>query len=355
MIPAYLKINRERNLFRSLILPFCSIILLSLLFPSCVKTEDQTTLKVGLVAGTGGFDDRGFNQMALFGLMSAGSMVPIPWEARVSGTVATIDSNIHYFVKNDFDLIITLCYDAAQATMDAATANPSKLFLMVDYSFISVPGNMICAVFSVDQASFPCGFLAAYWAFHKDTLDPVVCYVGGPKIPEIDQFTVSYAKGVEYFNTKYHKSVRVTGVNASSFSDTLQGAQLADSLILQGAEVVFACAGKTGNGALYKAKERGRAAIGVDVDQYYSIPQVGSCLLTSCMKSIDRVIQSEIINTFNGQFRGGNTFKWTLAMQGVGMAGYHDFKIAIPDSIKQAVTDIKTGIINGLIQTGWPK
>jgi len=345
----------KRNVHGSFVLVLLLTTFLFFLFLSCVKKDEQPTLKVGLAGAVGGFDDRGFNEMALFGLMSAASMVPIPWEARVSGSAALIDSNIRYFVRNDFDLIITVGYEAAKATMDAAIANPSRKFLLLDYSFESVPQNMICAVFSVDQASFPCGFLAAYWAYHKDTVNPIVCYVAGPSIPGIDQFTVSYTKGVEYFNTKYHRSVLVTGANAANFGDTVQGAFLADSLIQLGGEVVFACAGKTGNGALYKAKERGKAGIGVDVDQYYSIPQVGSCLLTSCRKNLDQVIQAEIINTYNGQFRGGNIFQWTLAMQGVGLAGYHDFENAIPDTIKQAVIAIKTGIINGTISTGWPK
>ncbi|MCK9422526.1 MAG: BMP family ABC transporter substrate-binding protein [Bacteroidales bacterium] len=346
----------KKNSFRVAIgVFFLAIALTITLLSSCVKNDNTPRLKVGLVCGVGTFNDRGFNQQALIGLNAASSIVPIDWEARESGSAALIDSNIRYFVKNNFDLVITLGYDAAQATMNAVTLHTSVKFLLLDYTFTVLPKNLECVNFQVDQASFPCGFLAAWWATQKNPVNPIIAYVAGPNIPEIQQFTVSYSKGVDYFNTQYSKSVLVSGANATDFNDTLQGARLADSLINQGADVVFACAGKTGNGALYKAKEASKYGIGVDVDQYISIPEVGPVLLTSCMKRLDRVIKSEVINTFYDQFRGGQIIHCTLANQGVEMAPYHNFDSLIPSEIKSAVNAVKTGIMNGTISTGWPQ
>ena len=346
---------------KKLVLLVTSFILLSVnilnvgFLSSCKKQENTPPLKVGLIAGLGTFNDRGFNQQALNGLIAAGYEVPIEYEAREINTAADIDSNIQYFVRNNFNLIITLGYDAAQATMNAATANPSIRFLLLDYTFTTIPKNMICVNYQVDQASFPCGFLAAWWANQKNPVDPKIAYVGGPEISEIQQFSKSYSKGVEYFNTLYHTHVEVLGAYANNFNDTLQGAQLADSLINKGAEVVFACAGKTGNGALYKTKEAGKQGIGVDIDQYLSIPEVGPILLTSCVKRLDIIVLQEVINACNGTFWGNTAIHCTLANQGIGMAPYHDFDLLIPADIKQAVEDVKTGIMNGTISTGWPE
>ncbi len=342
-----MKLNPTLNLLLLLVISgYCLL--------SCTKGDNTPYLKVGLVSGTGTFDDHGYNQDALKGLMTASAYIPFEWEARNSFSTQAIDTNINYFIRNNFNVIVTLGFDAAEYTLEAAKTYPTITFILVDYSFAQVPANMVCNVFDIDQASFPCGFLAAYWAYHRDPLNPKAGYVAGPAVPTIQQFALSYMKGVDYFNTRYEKSVVVAGANSTSFADTVQGAHLADSLIQSGTQVIFAFAGQTGNGALQKVRELNKFGIGVDVDQYYSIQSVSNILLTSCMKRLDVVVQNEIMKVFNGTFQGGVVFHYNLKNNGVDIAPYHDYESLIPDSIKTAVTDIKSGIMNGTIPTGWP-
>lgn len=344
------------NTYRHSLVSLLFVVVLSGLFAtSCTKSESTPPLKVGLISSMGGFDDGGFNQQALNGLIAAGGEAPVVYEAREISSIADIDSNIRYFLTNQFNLIITLSDYAKDYTLAAAQANPGTKFLLLDATVTPVPRNMICVNYAVDQASFPCGFLAAYWANLKNAVNPRVAFVGGPEISAIRQFTVSFSKGVDYFNNRYHKQVNVSGVYADSFNDTLQGARWADTLINEGASVVFACAAKTGNGALYKAMDAGVQAIGVDVDQYNTIPLAGSVLLTSCIKHMDIVVFQEVLNACNGTFFGGKALTLTLSNQGVAMAPYHDYEFLLPDTIKQAVENVKTGIMNGSIPTGWPE
>ena len=49
-------------------------------------------------------------------------------------------------------------------------------------------------------------------------------------------------------------------------------------MIGQGCDVVFGVGGNTGNGGLLAAKEKGLMAIGVDVDQYLTYPEVKDAL-----------------------------------------------------------------------------
>jgi basic membrane protein A len=339
---------------KNVLLLWITLILLSIqLFTACIKEVKTETIRIGLVTGVGNLNDRGFNQQAYEGLLAANLLVETYHEVKESSSVADIENNILHFANNDFDVIITLGYDAAQPTLDAANLYPSIKFLLLDHSFTESPPNLACVIYQVDQASFPCGFLAAYWALRKNPANPVVGYVAGPDIPTIRQFTSSFAAGVDYFNNQYGASVTVSGANALSFTDTLQGAHLADSLIQLGAEVIFACAGKTGNGALYKARDAGMSAIGVDTDQYETIPEVGNILLTSCMKRLGDAIITEIIAVRNSQFHGGQTLFSKLENNGVDLAPYHDFEPLIPDSIKQAILTIKQGIIDGSIDSGW--
>jgi basic membrane protein A len=340
---------------RQSLLGIIILITITLLFTNCKKDKEKSLLRVGFVTGVGSLYDGGFNLMAYTGALAAMDEINMTVDVKQSQNTADIESNIRYFAENGFDVIISLGYDAAQPTYDLALQYPGTKFMMLDHTFTNVPSNMVCTTYKIDQASFPCGFLAAYWAWSKNAGNPKVGFVAGPLIPSIEQFTTSFTFGLDYFNTKYNKSVDLSGYYSNSFSDTLQGAWMADSLIHKGAEVIFACAGKTGNGALYKVKERNKTGIGVDTDQFFSIPAAGPNLLTSCMKSLDVFVTTELINIYNDAFHGGQTIQSTLANQGVGLAPYHQYETLLPDSIKQAVTEIKAGIINGTISTGWPK
>ncbi|MCX6271103.1 MAG: BMP family ABC transporter substrate-binding protein [Bacteroidetes bacterium] len=335
------------------------IVLFTLLFvlmqvlPSCTKEKDKAPKKIGLVAGPGGIQDKGFNQQAFESLVAASKVENIEYEVKESSSSSQIAGNIAYFTGKGVDMIIALGYDAADATKQAALANPGIKFLLIDYAMADLPSNMLAVSYQVDQASFPCGFLAAYWASVKDTIAPSVGYVAGPAIPAINQFTRSFEAGVQYYNTQHGKNVTVTGANAQVFNDTVIGAHLADSLLQLGVEVIFACAGKTGNGALYKVKESGKAAIGVDTDQYLTIPQVGNILLSSCLKKVDKAVYDELVSFNNNTFTGGQTIIYNLGNQGVDMAGYHDYESLVPDNIKNEIIDIKYKISQGTLNTGW--
>jgi len=342
----------KRVSFRSILI--CSILCLTL--GSCKKNDNTGPFylfKVGIMADAAGFNDRGFNQSALAGVAQATAEIPIYYEALIGTTEADFQSIIDYFVLNQFDIIISAGYLPADMMVASSLLYPEAQFVLLDVLPEVQPANLTCAVFDVDQASFPCGFLAAYWAFVKDPGQPVAGYVGGPAIPNINQFSVSYMHGIDYFNNLYGLNVGVMGANTPDFNDTLQAAHLADSLMLDGADVLFAFAGKAGNGALYQVKSSGKWGIGVDVDQYLSIPEVGDILLTSCMKEMQQVVYDILMAFNNGTFVGGEVIHGDLANKGVGLAPFHDFESRIPDSISNEIMNIMTGIENGTIQTGW--
>ena len=336
----------------------CIVLTFTILLTSCTKTSDTTPqpyLKIGLVAGLGGLSDAGFNQSILKGLQVAAMNFPIFCLAYECKTSADFATGIQYYLTNSFDLIITCGFDAAEATIAAANANPATDFVIIDHTMTSPPSNVLCAAFDVDQASFPCGFLAAWWANTQNNFNPVAGFVAGPEIPSIRQFSVSYTNGIAYFNNKYKKNVVSLGYYANSFADTLQGAKLADSLLQQNTSIVFVFAGKTGIGALYRMKESAKCAIGVDVDQFFSVPKVGPVLLTSCVKELDFIVYGIIYKYYNLDFAGGTIIHCNLSNKGVGMASFHYFDALVPDSIKTALTGIYTGITNGTIKTGWPE
>jgi basic membrane protein A and related proteins len=336
---------------------FFVILSFSLLI-SCSRKDpgDAPTIpppKVGLISGVGGFNDRGFNQLALQGLQNITQAHNLKSAWLESNDTSDFAVNIDSLIHQGYNLIILLGYEAAGAVKSAASANPSVHFVLLDYSETTIPSNVVYCFFQVDQSAFLCGFLGAYWAEMKDPADPVAGWIGGIDIPVIEQFRTGYEGGIQYFNNRYHKNVSSSGFFGDSFNDTLQGANLADTLIAHGADVIFPFAGKTGNGALYKIKEKGKWGIGADFDQYLSIPQVSDILLTSCLKKMDNAVYNIINFVEKNGFIGKKIYYGNLSTVDIEIAPFHDYDSQIPDSIKTELNSIRTGIKNGTIPTGW--
>lgn len=326
---------------------------------SCSGKKDTDTKpeiqppKVGLISGVGGFNDRGFNQLALMGFQDI--VLDHELEAAYRESIDTSDftPNINSLIQEGYDLIILLGYEAANAILSASRNHPTVNFVLLDYSNTDIPENLLYYVFQVDQSAFLCGFIGAYWAQLKDPEEPIAGWIGGMDIPVIQQFRTGYEGGIQYFNNKYQKTVSSAGFFATSFNDTLQGANLAEDLILQGGDVIFPFAGKTGNGALYKIKEKEKWAIGVDFDQYVSIPEVSDILLTSCLKKMNNSVYNIINQVEVYGFTGQKISYGNLSTVDIEIAPFHDYDALISDSIKIELDTIRARIKRGVIQTGW--
>ncbi len=332
-------------------------LIVAIIWPACKKSEKPVVIqdhrKIGLVSGYGGFDDRGFNQQALFGLQKADSAYGLHTATLASMDTADIRKHLYDLAAQGFDLIIAIGFQATVPIRDAAHRYPDSRFFLLDGTVDAPPENLRCFIYRVDQPAFLCGFLAGYWCNRTDPVQPAAAWVGGPPVAEIENFRNGFTKGIQYFNEYYDRSVMCVGAHASGFGDTLQGARLADSLINLGAEVVFPFAGKTGNGALYQTKARQRWAIGVDLDQYFAIPEVSDILLTSCLKRIDQTIYTGIKEFLEEQWSPQPVYYGTLQRKEVEIAPFHHYQSMIPDTIHTLLEDIRAGIIDGTISTGW--
>ena len=100
-------------------------------------------------------------------------------------------------------------------------------------------------------------------------------------------------------------------------------------------------------------KTAGKWAIGVDVDQYISEPSVSSILISSCLKKINVTIYNETKKFRDNGWNGSGNFTTGLPTEDVGYAPFHDYETQIADNIKIKLVNIKAGLINGTIVTGW--
>jgi basic membrane protein A len=315
--------------------------------------EEECALKVGMVSDVGGIDDASFNQNTWEGLVMAEDQLGVCSQFIESQAQADYEKNITEFAEQDYDLIITVGYLLGDATAKMAEQYPDIKFGIVDYAYDPGIPNVVGIVFATDGAAFLTGYLGSYWAETQDPEDPQLGYVAGMQIPTVEIFVAGHEAAVAYYNEQNDANVQIKGTYVGDFEAPDEGKIQGLSLIDEGADVIYGIGGKTGNGGITAAKERGVWAVGVDVDQYNTLPNEKDILITSTIKRLDNAVFGVVQSVLDGTFAGGGVYVGTLENGGVDMAPFHDFEDQIPDEIVQELETIRAGIIDGSIDTGW--
>jgi basic membrane protein A and related proteins len=168
-------------------------------------------------------------------------------------------------------------------------------------------------------------------------------------VPPVVAFKEGYEAGARYINPEINViSTYHPGELSQAFTDPEWGANTARQAIDQGADVIFGAGGLTGNGALQEvATQEGLYCIGVDTDQWLTLPAAHPCLVSSAMKLITPSMVELITNVTTGELQGGNYFG------GAGLAPFHDFEDEIPQEVKDELEEIAAGLEDGSIDTGY--
>ena len=328
----------------------------TLLLNSCKEDEPITIYKVGLISSTSGWGDKGFNDNARSGLEYMGSLENI--EAMYVENLNTEDQpeHISQLISDSCNLIIGLGVNIKQDLTQAAILNPEIDFLLIDVAADTLLSNLISIIFDVEEAAFPCGYFAAWYAGYADTIAPCAAWIGGMDIPVINQFKIPYLKGIEYYNEGNGTNITMAGNYLGGFELPEQGEATADSLInLQSADIIFTFAGASGAGALQSIADNDKVAIGVDVDQFYTFPDIQEIFLTSCVKRLDYAVADIVAQYSTSIFLGKSIIHYNLLNEGVWLASIHNYNSIVPDSIVTDLSNILTGIKLGDIDTGWPE
>jgi basic membrane protein A len=129
-----------------------------------------------------------------------------------------------------------------------------------------------------------------------------------------------------------------------AFIDPEWGAQTAKTMMDQGADVIFGAGGLTGNAAILTGAQGGTYVIGVDNDQYLTLPEAAPRMLSSAMKLISPGVYDLIKLSKEGNFPSGNYFG------NVGYAPFHDLENEVPLDVKAEMDEIEAGLRDGSIQ-----
>ncbi len=317
--------------------------------PAELSVEDcpkEEVFCVGLVTDVGKIDDKSFNQSTWEGVKQAeeelGALVQY---------VETTDSkdyakNIAQFADAGFDVIVTVGFALGEATIAAGPQYPDIDFIGVDQ--FQVPGAEVANVVGLNFPEDQSGFLAGALAALVSESGKLGAVLGTDAVPPVWRFGEGYRAGAEYINPNvevnviYHNDVGFD----KTFTDPEWGKTTALSMIDKGVDVVFGAGGKTGNGALLGCAEKGVKAIGVDTDQYHTVPEAQSVLLTSAMKLLDSGTFGLIKMSKEAKFPPGGNF-----MGEAGLAPYHDLADQVPSDADAKVQEIDKALKDGSLQT----
>ena len=316
---------------KSLALVLSVLMVLSLCLGAAVAESDP--IRVCIVF-SGLLGDKSYNDSCMAGAEKALADFNVEIKT-LEGTEGTEwEANFLAACEGGYDLVICSSSNFEEYMKEHCANYPDVKFAIID---TTVPGDNIVSIsFAQNQGSFLAGAAAAMWTTATDVpgvnADKVIGWVGGMDIPVLHDFYVGYEQGAKYIDPE----IEVLQSFAGTWNDPLKGKELTLGLYDLGADIVMNVASGTGNGVLEGAKEAGKYAIGVDLNQDNDQP--GS-VVTSMLKRVDTACYLVIQSVVEGTFAGNTTEYLDIAKGGVSLTDFSVIKEALGDAFPADILD----------------
>jgi basic membrane protein A len=304
-----------------------------------------------LVTQVGRVDDRATNQAVWDAIQQAKS----EGLADKTASIETIDSrdyedNMRVFAEAGYDVVLTVGGAAEAASYKIAGLYPGVYFIGADQGPSvgqdNLP-NLIWLVFPEDHLGFLAGALAG--AMTQTGRVGAVC--GSDALSSMKLYGDGFMTGVHYINPElkatvsYHNEVDL----GASLSDPGWGEAAANSLIDEGADIIFATGGTTATSAIEAAALRGAYAIGAEIDQYFALPAAAPHLLTSVLKLVTPGVLNLLKAAREAQ-ENKIAFRTGIYYGQIDFAPYHDLTALVPDKVKQQMSALPQALVSGSIR-----
>lgn len=323
---------------------FVLVIVAALLAAACGPgAPGAPQLKVGMVTDIGQLEDKSFNEFSWKGVQEGAAAIGAKADVIVTKDIADYKQNIQQFVDQKYNVIVTVGFLIGSDTSKAAQANPSVQFFGVD-QFVAdpAPKNYQGLLFNEAQSGYLAGIVAA-----SITKSNKIGTVGGRSdVPPV----VAFIKGYENAAKKEKSGIQVFINYTEDFNAPDKGEASAKTMIGQGADVIFQVAGLTGAGALRAACSAKIWGIGVDVDQWQSLPDAKPCIVTSAEKKL-LIANREAIKRWKDKGAQTGNFLNDAKNDGIGYAPIRNLSpvpAGLEDKLKKALADMKAGTLDPL-------
>ena len=295
--------------------------------------------KPAVIYDMGGKFDKSFNEGVYNGIKKFTDETGIEvMEFEVTNETQR-EQAMQRMIQRGATLVLGVGFAQADAINKVAGENPDKKFAIIDVNWLDQP-NLRQYSFKEHEGSYLVGMAAAL-----ASKTGKVGFVGGMDIPLIRAFGCGYVQGAKRANANVQVFQNMTGTTPAAWNDPGKGAELTQSQIDRGADVVYQAAGGTGIGVIRAAADAGKLSIGVDSNQNHLAP--GS-VLTSMLKRVDVAAYQTMKDGMSGNFDTAAQ-SLGLAEGGVGWALDENNAKLITPEMKSAIEAASADIIAGKI------
>jgi basic membrane protein A len=315
-------------------------------------TAGGEAIKAAMATDVGKLGDKSFNDGAWDGLQRSQADLGATVAYLISEQATDYVPNLTRLAQDGNKVVFAVGFFMTDAIQEVAAQFPDTYFGGIDidltdadFNPIDVP-NIREILFAEQEVGYLAGIVAGNMTL-DGTLserlndDKVVGVVGGEKIPPVDRYIAGFVMGVKAIDPE----IKVLVTYTDTFDDPNSGKEAAVPMYDAWADIVFQVAGKSGLGVFEAAKDAKMFAIGVDVDQYETLPEV---MLTSAEKKISNAVFFTVRDVADGAFTNSNVM-YNLENDGVGLAPFHDYEDVVPQDVKDQVEAARADIIGGTI------
>lgn len=296
-------------------------------------SKKDSGIKVAVVY-SGNLGDKSYNDSCNEGAQRAAKELGVEVKNLEGTTAEEWEANFLAAAEGGYDLVICSSSNLEEYLKEYAPSYPDVKFAIIDSV---VEGENVQSIsFAQNQGSFLAGAAAAMFTKCTDIEGVndknIIGWVGGMDVPVLHDFYVGYEQGAKYIDP----DIEVLQSFAGTWSDPLKGKELTLAQYDQGADIVMNVASGTGAGVLEGAKEAGKYAIGVDLNQDNDQP--GS-ILTSMVKRVDTASYTVIESVVKDKFEGNTTEYLEVTNEGVGLTDFSVMKEHLGDQFPQEIID----------------
>ncbi len=319
-----------------------SIVLTAVMFAACSNPADSAKKeeaaapkkKIALICN-GSITDMGWDQSSYEGLMNIAKSldnVEVSYQENVlPGAAKDVLRN---YGNDKYDLIIANNLDYSDIVMEIAPEFPNTWFA-VNFGYAAGENIM-----SIGGTNWQATYLAGVLAGHMSKTGTIgLLTVGENDITKT--MLKSFQSGAQTVNKDIKAIVAYTG----SWDDVVKGKELVNSMIDQGADVIYSQNGQVNQGAVEAAKERGVKAVGAVVDM---VPMAPDTVIGSAISPPENVIKLFVDMFMSGTLKG-EVGVYGLK-EGVEDISFNENMPEITKEVKDKVAEVKQKIISGEIQ-----
>ena len=261
-------------------------------------------VKVGVAYDIGGRGDKSFNDSAATGLDRAKKKFGITAkEVTVTvGSDSEREAKLRLLASNGYNPIIAIGFLYGGPLKKVAQDYPKVSFAIVDDASVDLL-NVASLVFAAGQGSYLAGVAAAL-----ASKTGKIGYIGGVRIPLLQEFEAGFVAGVKATNKKAKVDVKYVTEppDFGGFNDPAKAKVIANGMIDKKIDVIYSAAGGSGAGNFAAAADAAAAGkkvwtIGVDSDQYLTASGAQKKnMLTSMTKRVDNAVYDVISEAVSG-------------------------------------------------------